>query len=355
MLTFRFRAVAISGAIVLLTIIATPSMASATGDGDPDHACAVDPNSAACQQWLASNPPVNDSSDPVCFHLGAYVPCQSPERFRGQTGWWVGDVVLGRGWSYVRRGDPSRIDDPAAGSDHTHGCWGWLAERTGGTTGVDSPGSDPDVEGAWYRLLCLGRQQYSETIDITQLPGFHEEVTAWRETSSGPVGDPVQAALNAFASLDLGTPTIVTSPPSFGSVPLGMPVWLAVDNTAAAMGPLSATGCDQSLCVTIETWVHTLEWHLGNGDSRTCPATRNRLWQPGMEFLDPAAHDACHYYYRTPSRHQGGSYDIEVTAHWHTYWEAASIGQSGGPLEHSQPPASTTATVVEIQVLVGAS
>jgi hypothetical protein len=254
----------------------------------------------------------------------------------------------------MRRGDPRRIDDPAAGSDPTYGCWAWLTERTGGSTGVDSPGGNPDREGAWYYLLCLGDQVFSDSINLTELPGFHEELTAWRATSSGPAGDPVQAALNAFASLDLGEPTIVTAPPSFGSVPLGMPVWLAIDETA--MGPLSATGCDQSLCVTIETWVHTLEWQLGNGDTRTCPATSNRVWQPSLDFLDPSSHGVCHYYYRTPSRHlDGGSYDIEVSAHWHTYWEAPSIGQSGGPLQHTQPPASTTATVVEIQVLVGAN
>jgi hypothetical protein len=85
---------------------------------------------------------------------------------------------------------------------------------------------------------------------------------------------------------------------------------------------------------------------------RICDRDRNQPWEPGRDFLDPAG--VCHYYYDAPSRDQdGGHYQVEVIAHWHTHWRAPSLGLSSDtPLEHSYQ-STTTVRVDEIQVLVG--
>lgn len=210
MLTRRTGGAAFAAVTVASLLVFPTPPALAVGAGDPEHVCAVMPTSAACAQWLEDNPPVGDESEPVCRHLGDHIPCRSALFFQGNLGWWVGDVEVGRGWSYLNRGDPSRVDDPEAGRGHTYGCWGWLWERTGGDTDFDSPGNDPGVEGAWYRLLCLGDQPYSSSINLTTLPGYHREVTAWRETGGGPSGDPEQAARNALAQLELTEPKVIT-------------------------------------------------------------------------------------------------------------------------------------------------
>ena len=344
--------ITVAAAAVVAPLVLMPVPAAAQASGDPDHTCAVAPDSVECFQWLSENPQANDPSNPVCRHLGAYVPCRSRVSFGGRFGWWVGDVRLGRfGWGYLNRHRPQRIDDSEKGRQPTRGCWGWLWQVTGGDTGVASPGDDPDVPGAWYKLMCLGDQQWSESIDDTALPGFHGELSAWRATGSRPAGDPVRAALNARAALGITAPTIVTAPPATGSVPLGMPVWLAVDESdPSGWGRLTGSGCDGSLCVSIEAWVHELEWRLGDGTVVRCSREQNEAWRPGLNYLEPSG--VCHHYYQQPSRDlPDGRYPVELVAHWRTYWQAPSLGRDGF-LDHSLPPVSTSVRVVEVQVLV---
>ena len=354
MLGHRLR-ITLTAAAVLVPLVLMPVPAAAqSGGGDPDHYCAVAPESVECLQWLSENRQANDPSNAVCRHLGAYVPCISRVRFDGYFGWWVGDVGPGQhGWKYLYRGDPERIDDPdqQKGRQSTIGCWGWQMEATGGDTSIASPGDDPEVPGAWYKLMCLGDDEWSESIDDTGLVGFHGELTAWRATGSRPAGDPVRAALNARAALGITSPTIVTAPPSTGSVPLGMPVWLAVDTSdPAGWGRLTGSGCDGSLCVSIEAWVRELEWRMGDGTVVRCSREQNVAWRPGLSYLEPAG--VCHHYFEHPSRDlAGGRYPVEVVAHWRTYWQAPSLGRDGF-LDHSLPPVSTSVRVVEVQVLV---
>lgn len=132
---------------------------------------------------------------------------------------------------------------------------------------------------------------------------------------------------------------------------MGMPVWLAVDEgDPSRWGRLSGTGCDGSLCVTIEAWVDELEWRLGDGQVLRCDRSQNVIWRLGMDYLSPG--QACHHYYEAPSRDlEDERYQVEVIARWRTYWEAPSLGRDGY-LDHSLPPASTSIRVVEIQVLV---
>lgn len=360
MLTRVRRSTGFTAAVfVAVTAALLPAVpAAAAGNGDPDHWCVANPSHARCLDWIDEHGPVDDPGEPVCTHAGAYVPCRSPiDPFDEGPGWWIGDLVVGvHDWARVYRDNARRIDDPDAGGEGpSYGCWGWLQERTGGDTGLDSPSEDPDQPGAWYRALCLGPDPWDENNppEWITLPGFYGEVGGWRPTGSGPSGDPIQAALNARADLDLTAPTAVTAPPESGAVPLGMPVWLAVAEDESGWGPLTGSGCDGSLCVTIETRVHSVQWQLGNGDTRQCARSQNRVWQLGMDFLDPVGEGACHYYYDTPSRELAdGHYDVEVTATWHTYWEAEALGLSGGPLEHTET-SSTTVQVQEVQVLTG--
>lgn len=338
-------AVAASAASALLLVGMLVGSPAAADVWDPDDPCEVDSTAVGCEDHPGSG---EGGGDPVCIHLGVEVPCIHPSGL----GWWTGDVRLGSGWSYVViDGDFHGVDEPLQTGD-TRGCWARLDRRTGGDTGIDSPGDDPLVEGGWYFLACLGGQTWPVD-DLLDLHGALGEIQAWRAISESPAASPEVLALQARAELSITSPTVRISPPETGSLLLGMPVWLAIEEDGPGWGPLSNTVCDGPLCVSITAEVTSVEWRMGDGHTEVCTREQNMPWQRGVhDPLRPG--DYCTYYYSSPSRHlDGGRYRIEVVAHWETYWEAPSLGLlSQGPLTHIQE-ATATVRVNEAQVLVG--
>jgi len=325
----------LAAAVIGSAAVLMPAVPAA-GQIDPDPIdCQAGPAAAECRDQR--RPPGGDSppgDGQVCSFGGAQVPCRTP------YGSWVGDVVDGD-W-YGLAGDvwPALLV----------GCWAMAtsAER-------DPPSGYPGEaqSGTWHTLSCLGPG------GSWPAPGPGEFGLAWTpDAAGGP--DPEALARRALASIDLRVPALRLSPPATGSVLLGMPVWLAVEESAAAWGPISSGQvCEQGLCVEVAATAERVRWRTGDGQTTVdCTRDQNLAWEPGIDFLAPG--NACHHYYTTPSREQpGGTFDVSATITWRAEWSGG--GQSGtftgiddacGPDSDELCRSSVDVQVDEMHVLV---
>lgn len=271
-----------------------------------------------------------------CAFMGVSVNCYEPG-----YGTWVGTP------SPLRIAPASPVRSAAA-APSLAGCY---AQPSGAPWGGQPPPEDvdPDEEGFWAELSCFG--------DVPVMPPPSWAAAVW--LPGAPAGpDPEELARRALASITLLPPQFTLAPPASGSVPLGMPVWLAVEETAASWGPIgSGPVCDQGLCVTVTAVAEQVNWNLGDGGELTCTRGQNRPWRAGMNFLNPG--DACHHFYPQPSRGEpGGSFAATAAVTWRAEWEGG--GQSGVFVDitdvcgaSSTDPCVSTVdiTVEEIQVV----
>lgn len=293
-----------AAAIGLVAVVLADVPAAGQIDPDPID-CEADPTAAECQDE-ESPPGVGDSppgDGQVCSFEGAQVPCST------SYGSWVGDVIDGD-W---------------------YGLYGdiWPATMVGCWATVTSADRDPPTtyqglarSGAWYTLSCLGPGE------SWPAPGPTQFGLAWTPDAADAAPDPEALARRALASIDLRAPTLMLSPPATGSVLLGMPVWLAIEESAAGWGPISSGQvCEQGLCVEVTATAERIRWRTGEGGASVdCTRDQNIAWEPGMNFLAPG--HACHHYYSTASREQpGGTFDVSATITWRAEWSGG--GQSG--------------------------
>lgn len=321
-----------SAIVVVQMLVLLPPPAAAAGQ-EPNP-CKVDMRSVECWRWLEQNAPdERDDGPSVCAHhseipestrrnfasmgvaLGERrVPCSHP-----RVGWWLGGEF---------------------------GCWARTSADPALPPGPPQPppgtslgplqlayNAEPNEGGAWYELSCLTMGMWGPV---------------WLNTPPGADLDPEALALRARAELPIQEPLAQVSPPESGSVPLGMPVWLAVDESPRMWGPLSNQACDGPLCVSITARVARAEWRMGDGSSPVvCDRGQNVVWRPGLEFLQPGS--ACHHFYTSPSRDLDNSrYEVTVIAHWVTFWTGG--GQSG--VLDSTQETTVSFRVDEIEVLV---
>jgi hypothetical protein len=327
----------VSAAVVLGLAATGLSAVPAAGQFDPTPIdCEADPTAAQCQD--DQPPPAEDDPPPgggqACFFGDAAVPCNTA------YGSWVGDAIDGD-W-YGINGDvwPALLV----------GCWATVtaADRDPPTS---YPGDAP--VGAWYTLSCLGPGGSWPTPGVTQFG------LAWTPTADA-APDPEELARRALAQIGLVAPGFALSPPTTGTVPLGMPVWLAVPEDEASWGPVSSGPvCDQGLCVEVTATVERVRWQMGDGTEVVCTRGQNVAWRPGRDFLNPGAAGACHHFYEQPSRTQpDGRYRVTATTTWRAQWSGG--GQSGvfddvvdacGPGGDALCQSAAQVAVEELQVL----
>lgn len=331
-----FRTLTAAAGLGLMIVVFAARPAAGQVDPTPSTGCEADPTAAECQD--DGDPPGAGDSSPgsgrTCSFNGIEVPCET------SYGAWIGDAIDGD-WHGIN-GDswPALLV----------GCWATVtsADREPPTT---YPGDE--TAGAWYTLSCLGPGGTWPT------PGPVEFGLAWTADSADAGPDPEELARRALASITLVPPQVKLNPPATGSVPLGMPVWLAVQETGAGWGPIdSGPVCDQGLCVTVTAVAEHVDWELGDGASVSCGRGQNTAWRPGMEFLSPPE-DACHHFYQQVSRDEpGGSYRASAMVTWRAEWEGG--GQSGvfedltdvcGAGGDEPCTATVSITVEEIQVV----
>jgi hypothetical protein len=276
-----------------------------------------------------------DGQGGECTFGGYEVNCYEPG-----YGSWVGSPEL-----LIAPGSPV-FSVPAA--PPLEGCY---AQPSGAPWAGNPPPDDvdPDSDGYWAELSCFGEVPPA-------MPPQSSAAAVW--LPGAPAGpDPEELARRALASITLRQPEFTINPPTSGSVPLGMPVWLAIEESSATWGPISSPEvCDQGLCVTVTAVAETVQWQLGDGSTVQCGRGQNTPWRPGLNFLQPG--DACHHVYQQPSRdEQGGSYTATATVTWRADWEGG--GQSGAFTDitdvcgaSSDEPCTSTVEITVVEILV---
>lgn len=324
---------ALAGVGVVLA--AVPAVAQVDVDPEPDCSDGSE-TERGCDQEEGGGDREGGGGGGTCTFRGYEVNCYEPG-----FGSWVGTPQL-----RIHPASPVRAL-PAA--PPLEGCY--AQPSTAPWAGQPPPEDvDPESEGYWAQLSCFG-----EVPPV--MPPLSWAAAVW--LPGAPAGpDPEELARRALASITLLRPGLSLNPPVTGSVPLGMPVWLAVQETAASWGPIdSGEVCDQGLCVTVRAVAEQVQWQMGDGATVGCARGQNTAWRAGMDFLSPG--DACHHFYESPSRGQpGGSYTATATVTWRADWEGG--GQSGAFTDitdvcgaSSEEPCATTVevTVEEIQVV----
>lgn len=179
-----------------------------------------------------------------------------------------------------------------------------------------------------------------------------DRLLAENDTEPGgaaPEPSPEVLAQRAVRQLNLPAPSIHTSADS-GAV-VGVPLWLWVDEDAAAAEPLSATAAAGAARVTATARFKGIEWSMGpRGAVVRCNG-------PGTPWTgqDGPSPD-CGYTYGERSlndRTSGtGRWQIVATATWSVTWSGFSAGAPVTGAQELSIPATTTMPVGEIQVLV---
>jgi hypothetical protein len=327
--------------ILVVAAVAASSATPASAQLNPDDPCEADPTSAQCQD-LGQPPHDPPTSSPEgersCgTHNGVPVPCEDES-----LGFWVGTPRIVYGY-YTNAEGTGLV-----------GCWARPMSEPAPRPQPDwqwpIQGEDPGGTGQWYRLSCLGA-------DGVWPDGVVVDVAAaWLPTGGASGPDPQEIARRALAQIGLAAPEIIVAPPANGSVPLGMPIWLATAETAQTWGPISDEFCAQGLCVEVSAEVVSIAWEMGDGATVTCTRGQNVVWRPGRDFLAPSG---CHHFYELPSRSEPeGRYPVTATTTWRAQW--AGGGQSGvfdgvveacGPTGDALCQSTVQIAVEEIQVL----
>lgn len=218
--------------------------------------------------------------------------------------------------------------------------WGYLNESDGCYYTAESPpppagdeaweGHEPG-DGAVYRQRCFG--------DVI---GF----LVWR--AAPPPGQPgtvtpEQLAARAIKAIPMANPQIGIAPRDNGSGLVGLPVWLWIDNTPAAWGPISRTASVPGLSVTAKAEVSSAKWWMGDGTTKACtgPGT------PYKPSYGNASSPDCGYRYTKPSA--PGRYTVTVTTTWAINWWVVGGGATGTATVFRQ--SSTTVEIEELQVV----
>lgn len=187
-------------------------------------------------------------------------------------------------------------------------------------------GDQKPVEGTFYKRSCTNRSGVwqggiVDTGDFMFVPDGEEppEVTV----------DPAEVAQMAVDKMLLARPKIRMSPKPGGEGLVGMPVWLAVDESSkTSFGPNSASASAGGVTVTATARVARAVWKLGDGATRTCTAGQMKPYQKSYGMAD----SACGHRYRSlPDGAAGGrgTYTVTATAHWDVDWQVEGSDESG--------------------------
>lgn len=156
-------------------------------------------------------------------------------------------------------------------------------------------------------------------------------------------------AQRAIELLTVDQPALRTSTGGSGFV--GVPVWLWIEDGAAAAGPLTATATAGASRVTATARLARVEWRMGPpGAVVSCDG-------PGTPWAGQSGPSPdCGYVFEQrslPERTSGtGAWEVVATAVWTVSWNGVSGGEPVDGQETVEVPATTALEIGEIQVLV---
>ncbi|MGQ4356571.1 ATP/GTP-binding protein [Streptomyces drozdowiczii] len=159
--------------------------------------------------------------------------------------------------------------------------------------------------------------------------------------------DPAVVAQMAMDKMTLAAPRIHISPKPGGTGLVGMPVWMAVDQSPTTYGPNSATATAGGVTVTATAKVTSIVWTMGDGTSVTCngPGT---VYQ--KSFGMKQSPDCGHVYKQTSADQPGGRFRVGATATWTVDWQVTGGGGETGQMTAVRD-ASVAVTIVESQAV----
>lgn len=238
----------------------------------------------------------------TCMFGATEIPCFDPAR-----GWWSSSYQC-----YMRFANPQPpADDPA-----------W-------------DGHGPE-DGAIYTMSC---PEAADTWDVRSV--FLSEAPELPSVS--------QLAQQAMESLPLAEPQIGIAPSPDGAGLVGLPVWMWLENTGAAWGPVSVSVPGPGITVTARGQATQVEWQMGDGITKVCdgPGTP---YEP--RYGDQPSPSGCGHVYTEPSRSQpGGRYTVTVTVSWHLEWWVEPRGSGAEDEDFQSRTSQTTVRINELQVV----
>lgn len=192
-----------------------------------------------------------------------------------------------------------------------------------------------------------GKTAYTRTC---KTPGGENGPTTGLAVADGeapPAIDPAVVAQTAVDQMKLVGPDIDINPKPGGKGLVGMPVWMAVDQSPTTYGPNSASATAGGVTVTATAKVKSIVWDMGDGTSVTCTG-------PGSvykkSFGMKASPDCGHRYKQTSEASPGGKFKVSATATWAVDWQVTGGGGESGQLTEVRD--STVAlTIVESQAV----
>ncbi len=189
---------------------------------------------------------------------------------------------------------------------------------------ADSPEPQHSPTGRWLQYVCPG-------LGAVAVDG------QFLIPEGGPVVDPAVLAADALAKIDVGAPTISTSPSASGRLVVQVPTWLWVDQ--GWWTTYEATASAGRVSSTVTATPVATEWNLGDGHRVSCRGP-GVAWRPGRTDSPGAC---THTYRRTSAGQPGGTFTIEATVTFDVSW--SSTVAAGGAL-----PAISRSSTVDVEV-----
>lgn len=144
-----------------------------------------------------------------------------------------------------------------------------------------------------------------------------------------PAANPNVVAQKAVDEMALRGPRITMSPKPDGKGVLGMPVWMAVDESSKErFGPNTATASAGGVTVEATARVSQVVWKMGDGTTRSCSPAQMKPYKKSYGLAD----SSCGHRYRElpeNAKDGRGTYKVSATAHWEVEWEVQGGGESG--------------------------
>lgn len=197
-------------------------------------------------------------------------------------------------------------------------------------------------DGAIYTRICPAGVAGAQAAGAIVLP-FQ---TFWAATAPTAAVDPRILAQQAVDKMLLAGPAIDINPRPGGKGLVGMPVWMAADQSQTTWGPNAASASAGGVTVTATAKVSKVVWDLGDGTTVTCTG-------PGTVYKKSyglkESPDCGHVYTQPSSEQQGGKYQVAATSTWTIDWQVNGGGQTGQLTEVRQ--SNVELTIVESQAV----
>lgn len=156
--------------------------------------------------------------------------------------------------------------------------------------------------------------------------------------------NPQELAQQAVDSMTLLGPDININPKPGGKGLVGMPVWMAVDQSQTTWGPNTASASAGGVTVTATAKVAKVVWSMGDGSSVTC-TTPGTVYQKSYGLKKSP--DCGHMYTQPSTDTSGGTYKVTATSTWVINWNG---GGANGQLTEVRN-STVNVTIVESQAV----